>query len=233
MGFAHDWSRPQYEVPTPSRGIRMRRDSLMSIHGAASVRIAEIHPRDWASAGRFLSAHIRGVTEAKVGASSLSNTYRVLGESVPHSIWLGAYEEDLLVGAVHGAVPNEAEQVAQSIVNRVPNPGSAVWLKSYAQGCTVINEIAVAPTHLRLGIGTSLIEGLHQYVMADELRQGHYVTAYATTQGAEDLFKSAGYLVGSQHESLPIGVQYGLQTRWDVRAFGPGFGAWVHRQILK
>lgn len=150
---------------------------------------------------------------------------------LPGDIWLGAWNGRHLVGAVHATVPQEAEDVATSILNRVPNSGGPGWLVAYARKCAVISEIAVTTSSQRRGIGEALVSRLHDALKADPSREINVVTACLTSTQPHPLFRSAGYTIGAPGQPVPPEYALGIRSQYDPFDMGSASHCWAYKSI--
>lgn len=145
----------------------------------------------------------------------VSARFRV-GAKYPDPIWIGAWEDNQLVGIIHATSHmGQTVRLASRLQSGDLDIENLPWLGQFVRECSLIEEIAVLASHRGLGLGSQLLEEAHRLLLADPERSAHSISAYATSGRAAEFFRSNGYHIGKPRTPLPPEYAAGLRTMWD------------------
>ncbi|MGW8566692.1 GNAT family N-acetyltransferase [Isoptericola sp. NPDC055881] len=207
---------------------------------SGAVRIAPLRDRGARDeAADLVTAQIPHVARERVFTDDDSPEHaytglvlmRYTGTELPKDVWLGAWSDGELVGALHAGVHvGQASNIGQAIASGHPNSGSPDWLDQYVRRCVIVDEVAVAPAHQGQGIGFRLVASLHGVLESDATREARHVIAHACSDAAIATFRGAGYTIGPPSTPVPAAYAEGLPTLWDPEYDVIG-GAWAYRHV--
>lgn len=204
--------------------------------------VTQLHGTKIAAARRLVANAIPQVRLASIGSAgngphttcrdflTTMNLRWGTTESLPEDLWLGvAGGNGQLVAALHAApLVGTGSKIIESLYRGSTNAGSPSWVAQLLREVLMVEEIAVVPAERRRGHGAALLTECHRIARARGVTD---VQAHAGSTAAQDLFRSAGYIVGPPRTPVPKDYQCGLRTVWDPIMYTDPAGSHVYNHI--